>query len=440
MELSRGQKVPLKAANLEVAISLSGPASYDLSCFGIDASEKLSDDRYFIFYNQTSSPEGAIKISGPAGNPVRFSLDLGRLPEKIQKLVFVATIDGAGTMRDLKEGVLEVFSSGSSLARLAFSGRDFQDEKAVMIAEIYRKGEWRLGAVGQGFNGGLSALLAHFGGEEVKEVVPQAAQPKVRLAKLELDKKMAQQAPQILSLAKKAEVSLEKRGLLEHQAQVALCLDISGSMSGLFSSGKIQRLAEKVLALGTRFDDNGAIDIFLFGRHTHEAGAMDIGNFTSFVGNVLRHYPLEGATNYGSAIALMRQHYFGSNIRRQAPYQAALPVYILFLTDGSSTDPDRTREQLVWSSYEPMFFQFVAIGASKKDVSSRRGGFFKRALASDFSFLEELDTLPGRLVDNANFFSVEDPEAIPDDKLYELLMGEYPEWLKVARQKHLLPA
>ena len=203
---------------------------------------------------------------------------------------------------------------------------------------------------------------------------------------------------------------------------------------------KIQRLAEKVLALGTRFDDNGAIDIFLFGEYAHEAGDMDIGNFARFVGEVLRRYPLEGATNYGAAMSLMRQHYFGSASRHQGPYQDSLPVYILLLTDGSSTNPGRTREQLVWSSYEPMFFQFVAIGASKKDVRARRGGFFQKALASDFTFLEELDTLSGRFADNANFFSVADPEAIPDNELYELLMGEYPEWLKVARQKGLLPA
>lgn len=187
MELSRGQKIPLKANSLEVALSLSGPASYDLSCFGVDAGDKLSDDRYFVFYNQTSSPEGAIKISGAAGNPVRFSLDLSRLPEKIQKLVFVATIEGAGNMRDLREGLFEIFSSGSSLARFVLSGKDFQDEKAVMVAEIYRKGEWRLGAVGQGFNGGLSALLAHFGGEEVKEVEPVPT--KISLTKVTLEKR-----------------------------------------------------------------------------------------------------------------------------------------------------------------------------------------------------------------------------------------------------------
>ncbi len=43
-----------------------------------------------------------------------------------------------------------------------------------------------------------------------------------------------------------------------------------------------------------------------------------------------------------------------------------------------------------------------------------------------------------RYVDNANFFSLEDPESISDDKLYDLLMTEYPGWVKLARNRHLL--
>jgi tellurite resistance protein TerA len=57
-------------------------------------------------------------------------------------------------------------------ATFAFSGSDFQDEKAIIVGEIYqRDNQWRFGAVGQGFNGGLSALLTHFGGTEA-EVAP----------------------------------------------------------------------------------------------------------------------------------------------------------------------------------------------------------------------------------------------------------------------------
>jgi hypothetical protein len=59
-------------------------------------------------------------------------------------------------------------------------------------------------------------------------------------------------------------------------------------------------------------------------------------------------------------------------------------------------------------------------------------------LASEFSFLEELYVLPNRYIDNANFFSVEDPEEVTDEELYDLLMAEYPQWLILAKEKQML--
>ena len=43
-----------------------------------------------------------------------------------------------------------------------------------------------------------------------------------------------------------------------------------------------------------------------------------------------------------------------------------------------------------------------------------------------------------RYIDNADFFSVEDPEIIADQELYDLLMTEYPGWVKLAKTKKLL--
>ena len=45
----------------------------------------------------------------------------------------------------------------------------------------------------------------------------------------------------------------------------------------------------------------------------------------------------------------------------------------------------------------------------------------------------------GRFLDNANFFSVADPMLLPDDQLFDLLMNEYPGWVRMARQRGLLP-
>lgn len=254
-------------------------------------------------------------------------------------------------------------------------------------------------------------------------------------------KKIEQEAPQLINLAKKADISLQKVNLTNHQAKVALCLDISGSMSSLYSSGKIQRLAEKILALGCRFDDNGSIDIFLFGENAHQVGEMTLANFQNFIPNVQQKYPLEGGTYYGKVMKKIRSFYFplGRGGSRKSPVSSKQPVYVMFVTDGATFDESETEEQLKWSSFEPVFWQFMAIGKSRKDVQG--DGFFgwlNKAFASDFTFLEKLDDLSDRYVDNADFFSLEDPESVPDERLYDLLMTEYPSWVKLAKTKKLL--
>ncbi|WP_322769159.1 VWA domain-containing protein, partial [Frankia sp. Cr1] len=66
------------------------------------------------------------------------------------------------------------------------------------------------------------------------------------------------------------------------------------------------------------------------------------------------------------------------------------------------------------------------------------GGLVDRMLESNFSFLEELDEMTGRFLDNANFFSLADPTAIGEDQLFDLLMYEYPGWLTQARVRGLV--
>ncbi|MEX5748938.1 TerD family protein [Massilia sp. X63] len=208
-QFSRGQKGKLadlgsgNAFTVDVDIQAPG-ISVDVSCFGLDAAERLSDERYMVFYNQLASPEGAVRLE-LGGAASRFSVNLDLLPASIAKLVFVAAIDGAQTMRALGACSLSL----GSAVRFPWSGADFGDEKAVIVAELYRRdGSWRFGAVGQGFNGGLSALLAHFGGTEARPAsasppapAPAAApaQPKVSLSKVTLEKRGDK-------------VSLDKRG------------------------------------------------------------------------------------------------------------------------------------------------------------------------------------------------------------------------------------
>ena len=115
MQLISGQKVALSqwlaAGDLEVGLAWQADFAVDVACFGVDSEGKLSDDRYFIFYNQLVSPEGALRKAEDADH---FTIALDKLPAKIERLIFTAAIDGEQTMRELREGRM-TFRTGTML-------------------------------------------------------------------------------------------------------------------------------------------------------------------------------------------------------------------------------------------------------------------------------------------------------------------------------------
>ncbi|MFG3126565.1 TerD family protein [Streptomyces tendae] len=182
-EFQRGHKARISdltaGTDLYVGVQISGPGlSFDISCFGLDADERLSDDRYFVFFNQPKTPEESIQLLGAqAGDTESFRVTLDRIPQQIQKLSFTATIDGAGQMSQVGPGYIRIVAGGEEVARYPFSGSEFSTERAVMLGDFYLKDVWRFAAVGQGFDGGLDALLRNFGGEVAEDEAPAPQQP-----------------------------------------------------------------------------------------------------------------------------------------------------------------------------------------------------------------------------------------------------------------------
>ncbi|MFC9651378.1 TerD family protein [Streptomyces sp. NPDC056937] len=181
-EFQRGHKAKISdltaGTDLYVGVQIAGPGlSFDISCFGLDADEQLSDDRYFIFFNQPKSPEESLQLLGAqAGDTESFRVTLDRIPANIHKLSFTATLDGAGQMSQVGPGYIRIVAGGEEVVRYAFTGSEFTTERAVMLGDFYLKDVWRFAAVGQGFDGGLDALLKNFGGE-VAEEEPAAPEP-----------------------------------------------------------------------------------------------------------------------------------------------------------------------------------------------------------------------------------------------------------------------
>lgn len=214
MDFTRGMRDKLgKYINVNsdilIDMNITGSSVYDFCCFGIDSNGKLSDDRYMIFYNQTCSPNNEITYE-PGSNSARFKVNLSRLPSSISRLVFTVSIDGNGTMGDIAKHSFILSQDSDNKISLNLSGTDFNQEKAIISVEVYMKDEWRISAVANGFNGGLSALLAAYGGTEVSSQPPATNMP-ASIPNSKTQKAAAKTPPpQKISLKKGQKVSLSK--------------------------------------------------------------------------------------------------------------------------------------------------------------------------------------------------------------------------------------
>lgn len=226
--------------------------------------------------------------------------------------------------------------------------------------------------------------------------------------------KIKNEAPNLLKTAQAAQSEISNLGLDGVLARVAVVLDRSGSARWLYANGSMQSVAERILAVATRFDDDGDIDLFTFGDRFKYHGTLSISNYE---GGVIRLVGDEmwGSTPYDQAFDGLVQHYFSDGV-------AGPPVYAAFLTDGAPDDKKRSRASAAASSRFPLFVQSVGMGGKAT---------FKH-LANDLND-------HGGLVDNFGFFSHPEIASMPDIALLQGLLNEFPGWFPKARAAGVLP-
>lgn len=395
--------------NIFVDMKVKGNAEYDFCCFGVDGNGKLSDDRYMIFYNQRTSPNAELSVENIADG-VRYTLNLSTIPDFINRLVFTVSIDGTQTMGEMNALETKVYQSGAKDIEMTLGGNDFSNEKAVIVMEIYRKDVWRIGCVASGFDGGLSALLKYFGGEEV---VSEPAQESVveKPVKVSLEKKM-EKAPELVSLVKPLVFELKKKNLETTVARVGLVLDISGSMVPRFKNGTVQSIVNKTLPLAVQFDDDGELDFWFYGTTARKMNSVNLKNYKMAVPEDWKHLMLDlgGRNNEPIVMRMVVDEYKDTKI----------PAYVLFITDGGVNQKREIQNIITEASHLPIFWQFVGVGGK------------------NYGILEKLDTMTGRYVDNAGFFALDDFKKVSNEELYARLLEEFPSWLEEIKRKGMI--
>lgn len=133
---------------------------------------QASGDDDLVFFNQPAHPSGAATLlgksfTGPVASDT-LQLDLAALPDDVDKLVLVASLDAEGsTFADIEVCRLAVLepSSGASVAAFDLpKDGNAAAVTAMVVAEVYRhRGTFKLRAVGQGYAEGLRALVTDYG-------------------------------------------------------------------------------------------------------------------------------------------------------------------------------------------------------------------------------------------------------------------------------------
>ncbi|HEX5382902.1 General stress protein 16U [compost metagenome] len=147
----------------------------DASAFLLAANDKVRAETDFIFYNQTRSPEGSVEHTGDNrtgagdGDDEAVKIDLAKVPAEVQKIAITVTIHDAASrgqnFGQVQNAFIRVVNDQTNVEIVRFDlNEDYSTETAMIFGELYRhNGEWKFRAVGQGYNGGLSAMCHQYG-------------------------------------------------------------------------------------------------------------------------------------------------------------------------------------------------------------------------------------------------------------------------------------
>ena len=181
IELTKGERFNLSKETPDfskIAIALGWQVSQtaqncdiDASVFMLAADGRIPDEKYFVFYNNLTSPDGSVRHSGDSGtgqidgDDETVYVDLSKINSAIQEIVFVVTIHEGQEKNQSFSQVTNAFirlynrETLSELVRYNLN-QIFSQETALEFGRLYKKnGEWRFQAVGQGYNAGLQSFV-----------------------------------------------------------------------------------------------------------------------------------------------------------------------------------------------------------------------------------------------------------------------------------------
>jgi tellurium resistance protein TerD len=147
----------------------------DASLFMLGSDGKVISDEHFIFYNNNTSPCGAVVHKGDnrtgmgEGDDETIEIDLDRVDSVVQSIIFTVTIDEAMSRNQnfgqVNNALIRIINQNTNQEITRYElDEDYSIETAINFGELYRKnGNWNFKAVGAGYNAGLEGFCRQYG-------------------------------------------------------------------------------------------------------------------------------------------------------------------------------------------------------------------------------------------------------------------------------------
>lgn len=181
INLQKGQREQLNAPKFMIGLGWDTNSTTTGNSFDLDASifmlgdnKKLVADEFFVFYNNTKSPDNAVEHTGDNrtgdgdGDDEQVKIDLTVIDPRVSELCVVVTIHDAEARRQnfgqVRNSFIRVFNPDTNEQILKYElDEDFSIETAVEFGRIYKRdGKWKFEAVGMGMRGGLQDFLNRY--------------------------------------------------------------------------------------------------------------------------------------------------------------------------------------------------------------------------------------------------------------------------------------
>ncbi|AYA24242.1 stress protein [Rhodococcus rhodochrous] len=410
-ELARGENTTIATGAVTVSVAGARQGTVDLMVFQLGADSRVRSDADFVFFNQPSSPEGAVRLVAAD----KLSIDLTAVPTAVERLSIAVALDDSvtGSLATVTGlGVEVAHPAGTTSARAL----DLTTERAAVLLEIYRRNDsWKVRNVSAGWDAGLSTLVREHGVQVDDEPAAPAADPH-RVRTVAGEEKLSLEKRQKLDMRKRevAKVLLDK-GAPGVRARVVLVIDKTGSMNREYSSKRIHEVVERMVPIAVQVDDDGKLEPYLYAKSFARLPDIVVHEVDAWSSTYLHLTGTHGGIDYGRIGGVNDELPVMNEIIDSLVPGAAMPTLVLFFTDGGFTQKQKIADLMKSASALPAFWQFVGLGKA------------------NYGVLERLDTMSGRRVDNAGFFSVDDISKVTDAELYRRMLSEFPDWLKAAK-------